>query len=165
MLNYTPEQILALLRANPLTMAELTAGLNPHQLKQITSVDAWSLLDLLAHVRATANGWGADIGGVLGQAGLIARRPAIEPYLAKRTPATGEYAPAFRDYQQERVRLLKVLTPLSAADWLRSAPNGRTQAKRPQTVLRFAQHLVRHEQTHLQQMRRIVRALHQYVNA
>ena len=159
MLNYTTEQMLALLRDNPPAMAALTVGLTPDQLKQRTDVDQWSLLDLLAHVQATSDGWGAAIGRVLGHAGLIARTPAIEPYLAKRTPATGEYAPAFRDYERQRKRLLTVLTPMTAADWQCTAPGSRTKAERAKTVQLFAQRLVRHEQTHLKQARRIVRAL------
>jgi hypothetical protein len=157
--NYTTEQILALLRDNPPAMSALTAGLTPDQLKRCTDVDQWSMLDLLAHVQATADGWGAGIGRVLGHAGLIARTPAIEPYLAKRTPATGEYAPAFQDYERQRTRLLRVLTPLTASDWQRTAPRSRTKAERAKTVQLFAQQLVRHEQTHLKQARRIVRAL------
>ncbi len=157
--NYTTGQMLTLLRDNPAAMAALTTGLTPDQLRQRTDVDRWSLLDLLAHVRATADAWGAAIGRVLGHAGLIGRAPAIEPYLAKRTPATGEYAPAFRDYERQRTRLLTVLTPMTAADWRRAAPDSRTKAERARTVQLFVQRLVRHEQTHLKQMRRIVRAL------
>lgn len=156
---YTTEQILALLLDNPAAMAALTAGLTPDQLKQRTDVDQWSLLDLLAHVRATADGWGAAIGRVLGHAGLIARTPVVEPHLAKRTPATGEYAPAFRDYARQRTRLLTVLTSMTAADWQRTAPGSRTKAERAKTVELLAQHMVRHEQTHLKQVRRIVRAM------
>ena len=156
---HTAEQLLALLRDNPGAMSALTAGLTPDQLKQRTDVDEWSLLDVLAHVRATADGWGAGIGRALGHAGLIARTPAVEPYLAKRTPATGEYAPAFRDYERQRTRLLAVLSNMTAADWQRTAPDGRTKSDRRKTVQLLAQQLVRHEQTHLTQVRRIVRAL------
>jgi len=157
--NHTTGQMLALLRDNPAAMAALTDGLARDQLKQRTDVDEWSLLDVLAHVGTTADGWGAAIGRVLGHSGLIARTPAIAPHLAKRARATGEYAPAFRDYERQRVRLLAVLTPLPSADWQRTAPDGRTKAERARTVHVLAQHLVRHEQTHLKQVRRIVRAL------
>ena len=67
----------------------------------------------------------------------------------------------YHERSLRRAVLLPVLTGLSAADWQRIAPDNRTKAERAQTVLHFAQHMVQHEQTHLQQMRRIVRALNQ----
>lgn len=51
----TREEILALLEETPERITTATAGLTPAQLRTAPTTGAWSLNDILAHLRACAD--------------------------------------------------------------------------------------------------------------
>lgn len=155
----TSAQVSDLLAAAPPRIAALTADLLPAQLRAAPAPDAWSVDDVLAHLRACADIWGACIATL-----LAADRPtlrAINPTTwidGTDYPALA-FRPSFHAYTAQRTALLAVLTPLPPAAWARAATV--TGAGKPleRTVHFYAQWLAKHERTHFRQLARTVQVV------
>lgn len=63
----TIEQVLTLLRATPLRLAQLSADLAPEALQTRPSCEEWSANEVLAHLRACADIWGNCIEAIFAQ--------------------------------------------------------------------------------------------------
>ena len=61
------EKIIALLKQNPLTIAELTAELTPKQLRTVPNEGGWSAVEVLAHLRSCADVWGNCMATILAE--------------------------------------------------------------------------------------------------
>jgi hypothetical protein len=155
----TVEQILRLLAATPVRMAEMVEGLTPVLLRGRLGPDEWSATEVLAHLRACADMWGGAIATIL--AGERATIRAINPrtWMTQTDYPALEFQPSFQAFRTQRAELLAVLEPLPPGDWLRSATV--TGAGKPlvRSVQDYAQWLARHEQPHIKQIGRIVRTL------
>ena len=145
-----------MLAETPPLIAALTEGRDAAQLQTRPTPDAWSAVELLAHLRACADVWGNCIATILAEDHPTIR--AINPGAwIEQTDYTGlVFESSFHAFTSQRTALLTTLTPLSAAEWERAATV--TGAGRPleRTVHFYAQWLARHERTHLKQMARIV---------
>lgn len=155
----TIEQMLAALEEAPGRLAALTGELTEAQLRALPGPDEWSANDVLAHLRACADMWGAAIMTIVGGDHPTIR--AVNPRLwIKQTDYLDlEFAPSLRAYTRQRVELLAVLKPLPPEGWSRSAIV--TGAGRPleRTVHDYAERLVRHERPHVKQIGRIAKSL------
>ncbi len=148
-------EILALLRENPAQLAGLTAGLIPDQLRTSPEPDAWSLTDILAHLRACADAWGACISTILTQDHPTIR--AINPgaWIERTDYRDLEFAPSFAAFSGQRDALLTTLESLSPEQWERSATITGAGAPLTRTVHFYAQWIARHERSHLKEMARV----------
>lgn len=145
------EELVALLRAAPLRLAAAADGLPPERLRARPAPDAWSAVEVLAHLRACADVWGGCVDRLLAEDDPTVR--AVNP----RTYAEGtgyerlEWAPSFAAYEAQRAGLLRTL---ETADWSRTATV--TGAGRPlrTTVQGYVERLAVHERAHVRQVER-----------
>lgn len=151
----SPTEILDLLRANPGQIASLAVDLTPAQLRTPPEPDAWSLTEILAHLRACADVWGDCIATMLAEDHPTIR--AINPrgWIARTDYRDLEFAPSFADFTAQRNGLLTTLEALSPAQWERDATVTGAGAPLTRDVRFYAQWLARHERTHLPEMARV----------
>ena len=151
-------EILTLLRENPARMAELTAGHAPSRLRTPPEPEAWSSLEILAHLRACADVWGACITTMLAEDHPTIR--AINPrgWIQRTDYRDLEFAPSFAAFTAQRDALLTTLDALTPAQWARRATVTGAGAPLTRDVRFYAQWLATHERTHLKQMSRAAAA-------
>lgn len=151
----TLAETLDLLAQAPKHMARLTGDLTPVQLRTAPSDGEWSIVDVLAHLRACADVWGACIATMLAEDHPTIR--AIDPrtWIEQTDYRELAFAPSFAAYSAQRADLLAVLERLSPDAWSRAATV--TGAGKPleRTVLAYARRLAKHERRHLGQIARI----------
>jgi len=154
------EKILTILKKTPPRLAELTVGLAPAQLHTAPGEGEWSVNEVLAHLRACSDVWGDYyIATILAQ-----DRPTIKALNPRRWIKQTDYPeqafrPSLHAFSEQRNKLLAVLEPLPAEEWLRT--NTLIGAGRPlqQTLISHADGLARHERAHLKQIERTLGAL------
>ena len=155
----TIEQILTMLAAAPLRLANLTEGLPPARLLAPPEPGEWSARDVLAHLRACSDMWGKYIVKILSQ-----DRPtfkAVNPttWIKKTGYLEQEFQPSLQAFTAQRAELLAVLKPLAPEAWSRMATVMTAGKPRLRTVHTYALWLANHEQTHIKQIERIVNAM------
>ena len=152
----TAEQIVTLLAAAPVRIAEVTAGMAPADLRTAPAPAEWSANDVLAHLRACADVWGDCIAVMLAEDSPTIR--AINPttWIDRTDYRELEFAPSLHAFTEQRAALRRVLEPLSADGWSRGGTV--TGAGRPltRTVLSYARWMAEHERPHLKQIQRTV---------
>jgi hypothetical protein len=151
-------RIVALLTHAPLRLEKATRGLQTTQLYVRSDAEPWSVSDILAHLRACSDVWGNSI------IAMITRDNPTLPYVSPRSwmnkPTYREQAfdGALVSFTQERQKLVKALTELDEAGWLRRATfTGVSDRQRDQTVLSYSDRIVNHEQPHLDQIESLLR--------
>ncbi len=155
----TPTTIIALLAQGPARIGAATDGLAPAHLRTAPAAGEWSVNDVLAHLRACADVWGAAIETILAQDEPTIR--AINPRTwIKRTDYLDlEFAPSFQAYAAQRAGLLALLDALPPEAWGRRATLTGAGATLQRTVLIYAESIAVHERAHLKQIRRIAEAM------
>jgi hypothetical protein len=153
------EQVLTLLAEAPRRLAALTAGLSSAQLWTAPDPGEWSANDVLAHLRACADTWGAAITTILAEDAPTIRAVNPRTWIEQTDYLDLDFQPSLRAYATQRADLLTLLEPLPPGGWARTATV--TGAGRPleRTTLDYAERLARHEQPHIKQIARIVNAL------
>lgn len=151
-------EVLEGLAAAPLRIAELTAGLPEAKLAQAPEPGEWSVVEILAHMRACADVWGGHIAAILADDNPTRR--GINPRQWIKDKDYGSFGPSFKAYKAQRAKLLALVRPLTEAQWSRTCVI--TGAGKPLTVeTRFyATKLFEHERPHLKQIARTVAAVH-----
>jgi len=153
------DEVLSLLTESPQRIEALTADLSPALLRTRPTPDAWSAVDVLAHLRSCGDVWGDCIRTILAEEMPTIR--AVDPRTwTKQTDYPDlAFRPSWRAYTAQRADLLAVLGALPPESWLRTATV--TGAGKPleRTVHFYAQWLARHERTHVKQFKQIADAL------
>jgi len=155
----TIEQVLALLAETPTRIATLTASLAPAQLRTATSHGEWSANDVLAHMRSCADMWGKYIATILAEDRPIIRAGHPNTWIKQTDYPDLDFRPSLRSFTTQRAALLAILGPLLPEAWARAATVKAAGRVLERTVLSYAQLLARHEQTHIEQIGRIVGAM------
>jgi hypothetical protein len=157
----TSERILTLLAAAPPRLTALTADLTPAHLRTVPGPDQWSANDVLAHLRACSDMWGACIMAMLAEERPTLRAVNPRTWINQTDYLQLEFQPSLRAFTTQRADLLAVLEPLPPEGWSRAATV--TGAGKPleRTVRFYAEWLARHERPHLKQIERIVTSLRQ----
>src|SRR3954453_1627120 len=155
----TVEQILASLREAPARIATMSEGLTPVQLRAIPAEGEWSLVGVLAHLRACADMWGKAMMRIITEDRPTF--PAINPrtWIKKTDYLEQEFEPSFRAFCAQRAELLVALEGLSPEGWARTAPVRVRGTTSEQTVLFYAELLARHERLHVTQIAQMVEAM------
>ncbi len=156
----TVEQILTLLAATPPRIAALTAGLAPAQLHTPPNHDGWSANDVLAHLRACADVWGACIVAMIAEDTPTLRAVNPRTWIKTTNYLELEFQPSLCAFATQRADLLAVLEPLPHEGWSRAATVTGAGKVLKRTVLFYAQWLARHERQHVKQVERIVHTMH-----
>ena len=147
--------ILALLEKTPATLKELTQSFDDAELRHRVEPNEWSLVEILAHLRASADARGDQrIERMLAQ-----DEPTLHTVSPRNWSSAAEYAQlpygdSWAAYSEQRERLLGYLRPLGADAWQRGAFLTGIRPVRRETVHSEADALVRHEVRHLQQLKR-----------
>jgi hypothetical protein len=152
----TTEQLLAALADGPTRIAQATAAADPVALRTRPGPDEWSANEVLAHLRACADVWGACVDTILAE-----DEPTIRAVNPRRWSESTDYveqpfADSLRAFTRQRRKLLDVLGRLAPADWSRSATV--TGAGRPakRSVHDYARRLADHERPHVKQIRQAI---------
>lgn len=138
------------LTTTPPRIAACTHGIVESQLAAAPAPDAWSAVDILAHLRGCADVWSASIYTM-----LVLDNPEL-PYIhprdwtAMQQYATLSFEENLRAFQIGRDNLVRVLAGLSPAQWERAA---RVQGKaNTYTVAGETRRMALHELEHCQQL-------------
>jgi hypothetical protein len=153
------EQVLTSLAETPPRIAELTDGLSPVHVHTPPAQDAWSVNDVLAHLRACADVWGKCIAAIIAEDGPALRAVSPRTWLKRTNYLELEFLPSLHTFATQRTALLAVLERLPPEGWSRAATVRRAGKVLEQTVLSYAQWLTDHERPHVEQIECITRTL------
>jgi hypothetical protein len=152
----TIEQMLTLLAATPPRIAALTAGMAPAQLQTAPGGDAWSLNDVLAHLRACADVWGGCMMTMLAEDRPTLRAINPRAWIEQTDYREQEFPSSLRAFTAQRAELLAVLDPLPPAGWSRTATVTGAGTVLERTLLDYGVRLTRHERQHVNQIAGLV---------
>ena len=156
----TVDEIMAILPETPRRIATVTDGLTPAELRAAPEPDAWSINDVLAHLRACHDVLGGSILRIVAEDTPTWRRLSPRSWIRKTDYPEWEFAPAFTAFKEQRTELLKVLEPLPPDGWDRFAMvterDGKIEAR---TALYYGDWLAEHERVHWDQIDDIVAAV------
>ncbi len=157
----TIEQILTILAETPPCLAGLAAGLTESQLQAAPGSGEWSVNAVLAHLRSCADVWGNCIVAILDQDHPTIRAVNPTTWIQATDYLEQGFRPSLRAFTVQRENLLKVLRPLKAAGWSRSANVTGAGKALELTVQSYAQRMARHERPHVKQIMRAASAVRQ----
>ena len=157
----SPVEVVSLLRENPEQISSVTTGLTPTQLRKRPEPDAWSLTDILAHLRACADVWGDCIATMLAEEHSTIRAINPRSWIKRTDYRDLDFAPSFAAFTDQRNNLLARLDALSVEQWERSAIITGAGAPLTRTVHFYAQWLARHERSHMKEIARVTAAVRQ----
>ncbi|MEP7291849.1 MAG: DinB family protein [Chloroflexota bacterium] len=145
------------LRETPQRLVTLTSGIDESRLRAAPQPKEWSMVEILAHLRASADLWSYSIYAML---------TLDSPELAHIHPRNWEkmqgyhhltFAENLLAFQVGRANLLRILEPLSFANWDRSARFvGRANAT---TIFGETLRMALHESDHWQQLDKTIAAV------
>jgi uncharacterized damage-inducible protein DinB len=152
----TVDQVLVQLKEQPDAIATLTANLSRARLHRAPSAGAWSVNDVLAHLRSCSDMWGKYIATIIAEDRPTIRAMNPTTWIKSTNYPELDFAPSFRAYAKQRAELLALLRPLPKAAWSRGATVTGAGRPRERTVLEYAQWLANHERSHVKHIARIV---------
>ncbi|MDJ0756734.1 MAG: DinB family protein [Ardenticatenaceae bacterium] len=156
---YTAEKILDLLGEQPKRIGALTADMTPAQLRQRPEADAWSAVDVLAHLRSCADVWGGCIETILTEDEPTIRAVNPRTWIKQTNYPQLEFHPSFEAFIRQRAALLGRLQTVDAEAWHRGATVTGAGAPLNRTVRFYAQWLATHERSHLKQFKQLAHAM------
>jgi hypothetical protein len=154
------DEILAILPETARRIAALTEGMTPTQMHASPEADAWSVNDVLAHLRACHDILGGNILRILAEDAPMWKRVSPRAWIRKTDYPAWEFAPAFEAFKRQRGDLLAVLDPLPPDAWERTATVlGLRGEVHERSARYYGDWLAGHERTHWTQVERIIAAL------
>ena len=157
----TVDEVMAILPETPRRIAGLTEGLAPTQLRASPGPDAWSVNDVLAHLRACHDVLGGNLLRILAEDHPAWKRMSPRAWMRKTDYPAWEFAPALEAFTRQRGELLRVLEPLPRDAWARTATEIGTHGETHQrSALYYGDWLADHERVHWEQIATIVAAVH-----
>lgn len=148
--------ILTALSASPKHIVRITRGSDDRRLLRKPQADAWSVQEILAHLRACADVWGQSIERMLAEEHPMIRYVSPRGWLNKTDYLQEAFRDSLRAFTIQRVALVKALRGLDPVDWLRGATFTGTTLGREATVLSYATRIADHEARHLGQIERTI---------
>ncbi len=156
---YTIEQALTALDETPTRIVALTGALSAAQLQARPESEAWSINEILAHLRACADVWGGYIARIIAEDTPTIRVVSPRSYIKRTDYPQQVFAPSFRAFAAQRAELLTVLERLTAESWSRAAMVTAPGKTYPRTILDYAERMARHEREHLRQIKHTAEAI------
>jgi hypothetical protein len=156
----TVDEIMAILPETPRRIGTLTDGLTPAELHASPGPDAWSVNEVLAHLRGCHDVLAGNILRIVAEDTPTWRHVSPRSWIRKTDYPTWEFAPAFTAFKEQRAELLAVLEPLPPDGWERFAlVTGRPGESGARTVRYYADWLADHEREHWEHLESIVAAV------
>jgi hypothetical protein len=154
-----PQKTLTLLEETPPRLAALTENRSAAQLWMRPAPDAWSAVEIVAHLRACADVWGDCIASILAEDHPTIR--AIDPraWIKQTDYPELDFETSLDAFAKQRTALLAMLQPRTAAEWARAATVTGAGGPLERTVHFYAQWLARHKGSHLKLLPRMLAAL------
>lgn len=155
----TPHEIITLLDAAPGRVAEMAAGLSAARLATPPAPGDWSARDIVAHLLACDDVWGAAIARIAAEDHPTIQAVNPPTWIARTDYLTRPFDALWPAYAAQRAELVALLRGLPAAAWQRAGT--RVGAGRPMeyTLGKYALETARHERPHLKQVGRVAAAL------
>ena len=152
-------EILEQLASTPEQIAQLVESLDPELTTSAPDENAWSVNDVLAHLRACADVWGDSIAAML--SGDQPRIKAINPRsLFDRTGYRElTFAESLQAFAHQRVELLGTLNALPESGWAASAVFYGMGSPVERSVRSQSERMALHERAHIDQIRRTIAIL------
>jgi hypothetical protein len=147
------EQFRQLLAEAPRRIAAATKELAETRLYLRTEEEPWSVSDILAHLRASADVREKFIHIMLTQDRPTLRYISPRSYIRKTNYLDLAFPESFQAYKKQRNELLNTLKNLSLKDWSCSA----IIKDRPETVFSYTLYLTQHERVHCEQIEELLR--------
>lgn len=150
----TIDQVLRQLEETAPRIGELTAGLNPAELRSAASGDDWSANDVLAHLRACADIWGGCIVAIVGGAKSLR---AVNPrtWIDSTDYREQEFRSSLCAFAAQRAELLTLLKPLPVDRWSLSATVTGAGSPLERNALFYGRWMAGHERAHVKQIARL----------
>ncbi len=156
----TVEEIMAILPETPQRIAALTDRLTATELHASPEPDAWSVNDVLAHLRACHDVLGGYILRIVAEDRPTWKGMNPRAWIKKTDYPEWEFVPAFEAFKQQRANLLAVLEPLPPDGWERTANvTGMLGETYERGARYYASWLAEHERAHWKHIGRIIAAL------
>lgn len=154
--HFNRAEIIVRLAEAPHRIAAATDGASNRVLRAAPAVDAWSIVDILAHLRACADVWGDAIDQI-----LAVRRPTFKAtsphtWLKQTDYRSSDFSATMRVYRRQRAALVRQLQGLPARAWERSAIVTGCGAPLERTLTWYALGIAGHEQSHLKHIERLL---------
>lgn len=142
------DKYLAILTENPRRIVTCTAGAGEATLRQQPGQRQWSIVEILAHIRACQELWSFSIYAMLSET-----QPSLPLLDERRWAKVTRYATlpfndSFQAFLLRRIELTNVLRNLSFEDWARSADIG----GRSHTIFSQVRRMAFHELEHVEEI-------------
>jgi DinB family protein len=151
----TVDEILEILPNTPVELAALTAPLGDARLSTPLADGEWSLVEILAHLRACSDVLGGDLVRVVTEDRPSWRAVNPRTWQHKTDYDTWPFRASLDAFTAQRDELLKRVQHMSDADWQRTAtvlvPPGKVYER---TAQYYGEWLAQHERTHVTHLRR-----------
>ncbi|MCX6591848.1 MAG: DinB family protein [Acidobacteria bacterium] len=151
--------VVELLETTRRHIVSATRKFSESELNWKPAADAWSVNEVLAHLRCCADLWGESIEKILTQDQPSFRYVSPRGWIAKTNYLELEFNTSVRAFDQQRKDLLQTLRALPVEAWLRRAHVKAGTGVREETVLSYTKRLAEHELGHCQQIDRVLGAL------
>jgi hypothetical protein len=155
----TVDEIMAILPETPRRIAALTEGMTTVLLRSSPEPGAWSVNDVLAHLRACHDVLGGNVLRILAEERPAWKGMSPRAWIRKTDYPDWEFAPAFEEFKRQRAELLEVLEPLPAGAWSRTATvTGMLGEAHEYSARYYGSWLAAHERAHWKHIGQIVAA-------
>ena len=154
-MNVTPDEIekyLSLLSDTSGRLVKATRGFDDAHLQFKPDEKAWSVNDILAHLRSCADVWGSSIEAMLAEDNPTVPYRHPRQWIKKTNYPDLLFHESFQAFRMQRKNLLKILKNLSFEDWSRPA----TIKHREHTVFSQTRRMALHEDVHCQQIEELL---------
>jgi len=157
-MNITPDEpneikkYLSLLSDTSRHLMKATQGFEENRLHFRPDEKAWSVNDILAHLRSCADVWGDSINAMLAEDNPTVPYRHPRQWIKKTNYPDMLFHESFQAFRMQRKNLLNVLNNLSFEDWSRAA----MIKHREHTVFSQTRRMALHENVHCQQIEEIL---------
>jgi hypothetical protein len=148
----TVEEIMAILPETPGRIAALVEGRTEAQLRAKPAPEAWSVNEVLAHLRAAHDVLGTSMTRIAAEDRPEWRRLSPRAWMRKTDYVDWEFAPGFDAFRQQRSELLAVLHTLPPDAWSRVAVVTERKGRTERSLRFYGDWLAAHEVEHLGQI-------------
>ena len=156
----TVDEIMAILPETPRRIAALTKGRTPAQLHAAPGPDAWSVNDVLAHLRACHDVLGGNMLRIVREDEPTFKGVNPRAWIRKTDYLEWQFGPAFTAFTKQRRDLLAVLDPLPPDGWERTATvTGMVGETYQRSARYYGDWMASHERAHWKHIERIIAPL------
>jgi len=156
----TVDEILAILPETPGRISASTDGLTAAELQAAPESDAWSISDVLAHLRACHDVLGGSLLRIVLEDHPSFKGVNPRSWIRKTDYPEWEFVRAFEAFKKQRAELLAVVGPLPADAWERTATvTGMVGETYERTARYYGDWMAGHERAHWKHIARIAAAV------